>query len=272
MCLTIRGMAGTKKKPKPTSLPQPERSTESLVRDREKFMTLGDHLEELRMVLIRSLLVVAVIMGISLFFGEEIHRILAQPYKNVLGPQATFYQIKLMAPFMIYLKSSFMISILLGLPFVLFFLWGFVSPALDPKTDRYGKFLILFSTLLFWFGVWLCWTEAFENLLRIFLVNFRPPDIESRLPIDEYYEIFFNIHLIFGLSFQLPIVLILLGSLGIIRASFLISRWREAIIGLAVAAAVLSPGPDLISMLFLFVPLTILFAVSIVLMKVIERE
>ncbi|WP_167731744.1 twin-arginine translocase subunit TatC [Leptospira stimsonii] len=265
-------MAGTKKKPKPTSLPQPERSTESLVRDREKFMTLGDHLEELRMVLIRSLLVVAVIMGISLFFGEEIHRILAQPYKNVLGPQATFYQIKLMAPFMIYLKSSFMISILLGLPFVLFFLWGFVSPALDPKTDRYGKFLILFSTLLFWFGVWLCWTEAFENLLRIFLVNFRPPDIESRLPIDEYYEIFFNIHLIFGLSFQLPIVLILLGSLGIIRASFLISRWREAIIGLAVAAAVLSPGPDLISMLFLFVPLTILFAVSIVLMKVIERE
>ncbi|WP_167883886.1 twin-arginine translocase subunit TatC [Leptospira stimsonii] len=265
-------MAGTKKKPKPTSLPQPERSTESLVRDREKFMTLGDHLEELRMVLIRSLLVVAVIMGISLFFGEEIHRILAQPYKNVLGPQATFYQIKLMAPFMIYLKSSFMISILLGLPFVLFFLWGFVSPALDPKTDRYGKFLIFFSTLLFWFGVWLCWTEAFENLLRIFLVNFRPPDIESRLPIDEYYEIFFNIHLIFGLSFQLPIVLILLGSLGIIRASFLISRWREAIIGLAVAAAVLSPGPDLISMLFLFVPLTILFAVSIVLMKVIERE
>lgn len=265
-------MAGTKKKSKPTSLPQPERSTESLVRDREKFMTLGDHLEELRMVLIRSLLVVAVIMGISLFFGEEIHRILAQPYKNVLGPQATFYQIKLMAPFMIYLKSSFMISILLGLPFVLFFLWGFVSPALDPKTDRYGKFLIFFSTLLFWFGVWLCWTEAFENLLRIFLVNFRPPDIESRLPIDEYYEIFFNIHLIFGLSFQLPIVLILLGSLGIIRASFLISKWREAIIGLAVAAAVLSPGPDLISMLFLFVPLTVLFAVSIVLMKVIERE
>ncbi|AOP33854.1 translocase [Leptospira tipperaryensis] len=265
-------MAGTKKKLKPTSLPQPERSTESLVRDREKFMTLGDHLEELRMVLIRSLLLVAVIMGISLFFGEEIHRILAQPYKNVLGPQATFYQIKLMAPFMIYLKSSFMISILLGLPFVLFFLWGFVSPALDSKMDRYGKFLILFSTLLFWFGVWLCWTEAFENLLRIFLVNFRPPDIESRLPIDEYYEIFFNIHLIFGLSFQLPIVLILLGSLGIVRASFLISKWREAIIGLAVAAAVLSPGPDLISMLFLFVPLTILFAVSIVLMKVIERE
>ncbi|WP_155119649.1 twin-arginine translocase subunit TatC [Leptospira weilii] len=269
MTKPVRGMAVKKKLQPP--LP-PEASKESVSRDREKYMTLGDHLEELRTVLIRSLLVVAVIMGISLFFGEEIHKILAQPYKNVLGPQATFYQIKLMAPFMIYLKSSFMISILLGLPFVLFFLWGFVSPALDPRTDRYGKFLILFSTLLFWFGVWLCWTEAFENLLRIFLVNFRPPDIESKLPIDEYYEIFFNIHLIFGLSFQLPIVLILLGSLGIVRSSFLLSKWREAIIVLAIAAAVLSPGPDLISMLFLFVPLTILFAVSIVLMKVIERE
>ncbi|TGK33226.1 twin-arginine translocase subunit TatC [Leptospira gomenensis] len=271
MRLTIRGMAGNKKT-KTNPLPAPERSPESVPIDREKYMTLGDHLEELRMVLIRSLLVVSVIMGISLFYGEEIHKILAQPYKNVLGAQASFYQIKLMAPFMIYLKSSFMISILLGLPFVLFFLWSFVSPALDPKTDRYGKFLILFSTGLFWFGVWLCWTEAFENLLRIFLINFRPPDIEARLPIDEYYEIFFNIHLIFGLSFQLPVVLILLGSLGIIRASFLLSKWREAIIVLAIASAVLSPGPDLISMLFLFVPLTILFAVSIVLMKLIERE
>ncbi|EMG01680.1 Sec-independent protein translocase protein TatC domain protein [Leptospira borgpetersenii str. 200701203] len=77
--------------------------------------------------------------------------------------------------------------------------------------------------------------------------------------------------MIFGLSFQLPIVLILLGSLGIIRSSFLILKWREAIIVLAIAAAVLSPGPDLISMLFLFVPLAILFVVSIVLMKVIER-
>ncbi|EMF79862.1 Sec-independent protein translocase protein TatC domain protein [Leptospira weilii serovar Topaz str. LT2116] len=77
--------------------------------------------------------------------------------------------------------------------------------------------------------------------------------------------------MIFGLSFQLPIVLILLGSLGIIRSSFLLLKWREAIIVLAIAAAVLSPGPDLISMLFLFVPLAVLFVVSIVLMKVIER-
>lgn len=118
MTKPVRGMAVKKKLQPP--LP-PEASKESVSRDREKYMTLGDHLEELRTVLIRSLLVVAVIMGISLFFGEEIHKILAQPYKNVLGPQATFYQIKLMAPFMIYLKSSFMISILLGLPFVLFF-------------------------------------------------------------------------------------------------------------------------------------------------------
>ncbi|EMG01686.1 Sec-independent protein translocase protein TatC domain protein [Leptospira borgpetersenii str. 200701203] len=137
-----------KKKKSQTTL-HPDTSRESVSRDREKYMTLGDHLEELRMVLLRSLLVIAVIMGVSLFFGEEIHKILAQPYKNVLGSQTTFYQIKLMAPFMIYLKSSFMISILLGLPFVLFFLWGFISPALDSKADRYGKFLILFSTLLF---------------------------------------------------------------------------------------------------------------------------
>lgn len=96
-------------------------------------MTLGDHLEELRMVLIKSLVVVAIIMGISLCFGEEIHKILAQPYKNVLGPQATFYQINLMAPFMIYLKSSFMISILLGLPFVLFFFGVLFLPRSIPK-------------------------------------------------------------------------------------------------------------------------------------------
>ncbi|TGK17402.1 twin-arginine translocase subunit TatC [Leptospira fluminis] len=252
--------------------PAPVSHPDSVSRDQEKYMTLGEHLEELRLVLIRTLLVFSVFFLASLFFGEEIHKIFTRPYKRVLGEGATFYQIKLMAPFMVYLRTGFMVSLLLSFPFTLVFLWSFVAPALESKTARLGRVLIAFSTLLFWLGVWLCWTQAFENFLKIFLVTFRPLDIETKLPIDEYYDVFFNIHLIFGLAFQLPIVLILLGALGILKTSFLLSHWREAILGLAVAAAVLSPGPDVISMLMLFVPLVVLFAISIFIMKLIEKK
>ncbi len=239
---------------------------------REKYMTLGDHLEDLRWVIIKSLGTLFLFMGISLYFGSEVHSIFVKPYKNVLGADATFFQIKLMAPMFIYLQTSFMVSLLFGFPFVFYYLWTFVSPALDPTTDRYGKFIILFSTLLFWSGILVCWFTVFENLLEIFLVIFRPPDVDMKLPIDEYYDIFFNIHLVFGISFQMPIVLILLGRMGIIRSSYLIQRWREATILLSIFSAFFSPGPDVFSMMMLFLPLMFLFSLSLLIMKFSEKK
>ena len=177
-----------------------------------------------------------------------------------------------MAPVFIYLQTSFMVSLLFGFPFIFYFAWSFVSPALDTTTDKYGKFIILFSTILFWSGILVCWFTVFENLLEIFLVIFRPPDVDMKLPIDEYYDIFFNIHLVFGISFQMPIVLILLGRLGIIKSSFLINRWREATIILSVFSAFFSPGPDVFSMMMLFLPLMVLFFVSLLIMRFSEKQ
>ncbi|WP_210413616.1 twin-arginine translocase subunit TatC [Leptospira ilyithenensis] len=253
------------KKTKP--LPLPENSE-----IREKVMTLGEHLEELRQRLIYSMLVIFTFMVVTLYFGAEIHSILISPYRAVLGPNAHFFQIQLMAPFIIYLKTSFLLSVLVALPILLFILWGFIVPAVDPRTEKWGKFIILFSTLLFWSGLLLCWFTVFENFLRVFLVVLRPEGIDPYLPIDEYYDLFFNLHLVFGASFQLPIVLILLGRIGILSSSFLLSKWREGILIIAVVSAVLSPGPDVFSMMMLLVPLAFLFFVSAILMKILERS
>lgn len=236
-------------------------------------MTLGEHLDELRQRLIRGILLVTVFTVGALFFGSEIHDYFISPYQKALGdPDAKFYQIKLMAPFLIYLKTAFLLSVLVAFPFLFYILWGFVAPALDESTSRYGIFVILFSTLLFWSGVVLCWFTVFENFLRIFLVTWMPAGVDAKLPIDEYYDLFFNLHLIFGISFQLPVVLVLFGRLGIVKTSFLLRRWREIVIGLAVFSAVFSPGPDVISMLMLFGPLLLLFVVSLILMKLLERK
>ncbi|WCL48507.1 twin-arginine translocase subunit TatC [Leptospira sp. GIMC2001] len=241
--------------------------------DREKFMTLGDHLEELRQRLIWGMGIVFIFTAIALVFGAEIHTSFIEPYRKALGdPKATFYQIKLMAPFLIYLKTAFMLSILIAFPFLFYILWGFVAPALDAKTERMGIFIIVFSTILFWSGIALCWFTVFENFLKIFLITWMPEGVEAKLPIDEYYDLFFNLHLIFGISFQLPVLLVLLGRLGIVKTSFLINRWREIIIGLAVFAAIFSPGPDVVSMLMLFGPLVFLFAFSLGLMKFLEKR
>jgi sec-independent protein translocase protein TatC len=239
---------------------------------REKYMSLGDHLEELRQRLIKCIFILFAFTLFFMIFGPEVHKIFSAPYKTVLGKDATFFQIKLMAPIMIYLKTSFLLSVLLSVPFLLYLVWGFVSPAVEDKTEKYGKFLIIFATLLFWAGIALCWFTVFENFLRIFLVIFRTPDIETKLPIDEYYDIFFNLHLIFGLSFELPIVLIILGRIGILSSDFLIAKWRETTLILSVASAILSPGPDVFSMMMLFVPLLILFFVSIFIMRFMEKS
>ncbi|MCB1141572.1 MAG: twin-arginine translocase subunit TatC [Leptospiraceae bacterium] len=256
--------------PEVTSQP-PEEETEEF-NPREKYMTLGEHLEELRMVIIKSLVLLFLIMIVSLWYGADIHKVFVRPYKNLLGENATFFQIKLMAPIVIYLKTSFVISVLVGLPFLFFFLWSFVAPALDVKTERYGRLVLAFSTILFWSGVLVCWFTVFENMLEIFLVIFRPPDVDMKLPIDEYYDIFFNIHLVFGLSFQLPIILILLGKVGILPARFLASKWREATIIISIFSAVMSPGPEVFSMLMLFIPLMILFGISLFIMILSEKK
>lgn len=234
-------------------------------------MTLGEHLEELRQRLIYSILVVFSFMIVTLYFGSEIHSILISPYRNVLGPNAHFFQIQLMAPFLIYLKTSLLLSVLVALPILLYILWGFIVPAVDRRTERWGKFIILFSTLLFWSGLALCWFTVFEGFLRVFLVVLRPEGIDPYLPIDEYYDLFFNLHLVFGASFQLPIVLILLGRLGVLSSKFLFFRWRESVLIIAVVSAVLSPGPDVFSMMMLLLPLTFLFFLSAIIMMLMEK-
>jgi sec-independent protein translocase protein TatC len=239
---------------------------------REKYMTIGEHLEEFRQILIKGLSILGILMIVSLYFGEEIHKIFVKPYKAVLGANATFFQIKLMAPIIIYLKTSFILSLLLTFPLQLYFLWSFIAPAFEERIEKQGRFLILFSTFLFWSGLAICWFFVFENFLNVFMVMFRPPDVDMKLPIDEYYDIFFNLHLVFGLAFQLPIVLILLSMFGILKSSFLINRWREATIILSVFAAVFSPGPEVFSMLMLFIPLLGLFFLSILIMKFLEKK
>ncbi len=240
--------------------------------NREKFMSLGDHLEELRQRLIHCILIVTVFTIGFMFFGSEVHTTFASPYKKVLGANATFYQIKLMAPMLIYLKTSFVLAILFSVPLLLYILWGFIAPAVDVSMERYGKLMITFATILFWGGLALCWFTVFENFLKIFLVMFRPPDIDMKLPIDEYYDVFFNIHLIFGLSFELPVVLILLGRLGLVTSSYLLAKWRETIVILSIFSAILSPGPDVFSMMMLFAPLLVLFFASILIMRITERN
>ncbi|HRG47649.1 MAG TPA: twin-arginine translocase subunit TatC [Leptospiraceae bacterium] len=235
-------------------------------------MSLGDHLEELRQRLIHCILIVTVFTIGFMIFGSEVHTIFASPYKKVLGANATFYQIKLMAPMLIYLKTSFILAILFSVPLLLYILWGFIAPAVDVSMERYGKLMIAFATILFWGGLALCWFTVFENFLKIFLVMFRPPDIDMKLPIDEYYDVFFNIHLIFGLSFELPVVLILLGRLGLVTSSYLLAKWRETTVILSVFSAILSPGPDVFSMMMLFAPLLVLFFASILIMRITERN
>jgi sec-independent protein translocase protein TatC len=214
--------------------------------------------------------VLGVLTSLLLFFSSDLHRILSDPYKRVLGEKAMFFPIKLMGPFMIYLQASFVVALIASLPIILYFFWGFIVPAVSHEIEKSGKLVIIVSSLLFWAGVALCWFRIFESILYFFLVYINPPDVRQELPLDEYYSIFFMIHLLFGLAFQLPIVVVILGRLGIVHSSFFISRWRESTMVVAVISVLI--GPEIISSLILFGCLMVLFIGSVVFIRVAEKK
>ena len=131
---------------------------------------------------------------------------------------------------LIYLKTFYTLPFFLVFHFSYIFFRVLSSPAVDVSMERYGKSMIAFCHFYF-----LEWGLLFAGLqclkiLRVFLIMFQLPDIDTKLPIDEYYDVFFNIHLIFGLSFELPVVLILFGRIGLVSSNFLLAKWRETIV------------------------------------------
>lgn len=221
------------------------------------------HLEELRKRVLYSLAFVGIAFCVCWNYSTEIFNIIRKPiapFLDTAGGGLVFTGV--MDKFMAHLKVSFMAAIILSCPFWIYQVWKFVTPGLYEKERKYGAWFIICGSILFLSGVLFVYYFVYPATFD-FLMNFGGDTDKPLITISDYVSFFILTTLMFGLVFELPIVIVLLGILGIVDAKFLRAKRRYAMVILAVVAAIATPTPDALSMAIMLIPLMFLYEVSI---------
>ncbi len=236
---------------------------------REDNQTLVDHLSELRDRLVKSAWAIAVTTVVCLFFSEQLFNIVRHPIQSFL-PEGGLVFTNPMDKFMAHMKLSMVGGVIMACPAWIYQGWMFIAPGLYAHEKKYSLTFVFSGIVLFLTGVsfayFLVLPSAFE-----FLFSFGGSVDKPLITIAEYMSFFATMTLVFGASFELPLILVALGVLGIVSSGTLREKRRYAIVALAVVSAVITP-PDVLSMMMLLVPLTALYEISILVVRVVEKK
>ena len=230
------------------------------------------HLVELRDRLLRSLIAVGVVLGILCVWPGPgaIYDILAAPLTAALPEGTRMVAIGVITPFMVPLKVTAMAAFVIALPYVLFQAWAFIAPGLYAHEKRLGVPLIVSSTLLFMLGMAFCYFFVFGQVFS-FINSFAPKSITPAPDIEAYLSFVMTMFLAFGISFQVPVALVILVKLGMVSVDKL-KEWRSYfIVGAFVVAAVVTP-PDVVSQLALAIPMCLLYELGIFAARFVSRR
>jgi sec-independent protein translocase protein TatC len=232
--------------------------------EQESFIS---HLVELRQRLVRAVGAVAVLF-VALFFwpgSGQIYDFLAAPLIGVMGPDAKLIATGVITPFMVPVKVTALVAFVMALPYVLYQAWAFVAPGLYEHEKKLAAPLIIASTLLFLCGIAFCYYFVFGKVFA-FIQGFAPKSISPMPDIEAYFSFVLTMFLAFGLTFEIPIVVIVLVRMGVVSLEKLRDARPYVIVGAFVVAAVVTP-PDVLSQFMLAVPMCILYEAGLFLAR-----
>ncbi|MGB9662413.1 MAG: twin-arginine translocase subunit TatC [Moorellaceae bacterium] len=235
----------------------------------DKSMTITEHLEELRRVLIVCSIALGLATLVTYFgFRSQLLALLTRPAK-ALGVSLVY--ITPGEAFFTSIKVSFLAAIFLALPVILWQVWSFVLPALHPHERRWVYIIMPFSLLLFVGGIAFGYYVVFPAVLRFLLVT-ASEGFQPLITISRYLGFLSTFVLPFGLVFQLPLVIMLLTRWGLVTPGFLARNRKIAVLIIFVVAAILTPTPDVISQLLMGLPMVLLYESSIWLSYLVRRR
>jgi sec-independent protein translocase protein TatC len=233
--------------------------------------TFISHLVELRDRLVRAVIGVAIVcIALLLWPGPAmIYDFLAAPMLASLPVGAKMIATGVSAPFLVPMKVTLVLALILSLPWVFYQAWAFVAPGLYAHEKRLVLPLVFSSSLLFIAGVAFCYFFVFGRVFH-FIANFAPSSIAVMPDIENYLDFVISMCLAFGATFEVPVVVVILVRMGFITVEKLKSIRPYVIVGAFVISAIVTP-PDAVSQLALAVPMCLLFELGLLLAPVFVR-
>jgi sec-independent protein translocase protein TatC len=232
----------------------------------QSFLT---HLVELRQRLVRAAIAVLVVFLALTPFMKEIFDLMSKPMMAALPAGSRLLATGVITPFMVPLKVTLFVSLLLALPYVLWQAWAFVAPGLYKHEKKLAAPLIASSVIMFALGMAYCYFIVFGLVFK-FIAGFAPASVAVSPDIEAYFSFVMGMFLAFGLTFEVPIVVVLLVRFGIATVEKLKQARPYVIVGAFIVAAVFTP-PDVLSQLLLAVPLCLLYELGIFLARFVAK-
>lgn len=234
-------------------------------------MGLLDHLDELRKRLTWSVGFLIAATLISFAFAEPVLNQLLEPYARSTAADAQLQTLRPTEGIETFFKVALLSGAIISMPFFLYQFWRFVSPGLTKKERRYIYLFIPSALLLFGLGLAFAWYVLVPAAV-FFLAGFLPDIFRADWQGQEYISFLITMLFWVGVSFEMPVIVYIIARVGLVSAQMLREQWRIAVVAIAVLAAAITPSIDPVTMILTMTPLLILYALSIGLARLGQRQ
>ena len=239
-------------------------------------MTFWDHLDELRSVIIRILVITVVAAAVAFCLKEEMFAVVLAPRTSdfityrLMGVEP--FSIHLMntgltEQFMVHLKTAMYVGVLVASPYIIWQLFRFISPALYDNERKYATLLCTSGYLMFMLGTALNYFLIFPLTVKFLGMYQVSPDVANMLTLQSYMDTLLMMSLVMGIVFELPVVSWILGRMGLINRQMMRSMRRHAVVAILVVAAIITPTTDAFTLFVVALPIWLLYEVSIFIVK-----
>jgi len=237
------------------------------VETQESFLS---HLIELRTRLVRSIIAIVVVLLCLFPFAKQIYAILAEPLLRVLPQGSTMIATDVTGTFLVPLKVTLMTAFLIALPYVLYQAWAFVAPGLYQHEKRLAVPVLVSSVVFFVIGMCFAYFVVFPVAFGFF-AGYTPAGVQMMTDIDKYLSFVLTMFIAFGLTFETPVVVVVLVRMGVVSLEKLRSLRPYVIVGSFIVGAIFTP-PDVISQCLLAVPLWLLYELGLQLARFVSVQ